>query len=43
MLRNHKPMCSGQLGDINESEMHIYIVPKQPFMSAPYSAGPKTR
>jgi len=44
MLRKHESMWSGQLGEINVTEMRIDLVPDaKPFKSAPYRAGPKTR
>lgn len=44
MLRKHEKMCSGQSGQINATVIGIDLVPDaEPFNSAPYVTGPKTR
>ena len=44
MLRQHEKRWSGQLGDINVTQMRIDLKPDaKPFKSPPYRAGPKTR
>ena len=44
MLRKHEKIWSGQLGDINVTQMHIDLKPDaKPFKSPPYRAGPETR
>ena len=44
MLKKHEGAWSGQLGEINVTELRIDLKPDAiPFKSAPYCAGPKTR
>ena len=44
MLRKHEKAWSGQLGEINATELRIDLKPDAiPFESPPYRAGPKTR